>query len=112
MLFAFPHFIFLNCFAVFARFLAVNEQLLSEAAPAPSGIPAAVFASPARYSEVKKQATEYQVLQLILSFFGWGIEGFSGFFLQMAKSRLNVALYEAGCGHWIEKPVEQDQFSM
>lgn len=49
-----------------------------------------VVSSPARYSEVKKLATEYQC----------------------AKEKLNEALFDAGCGHWIEKPVEQDQFSM
>lgn len=48
------------------------------------------FKSPCRYSEVKQMATEYQT----------------------AKSELNAALLEAGCGIWIEKPVEQDQFSL
>jgi len=31
---------------------------------------------------------------------------------QDVKSHLVAALEEAGCGHWIGKPVEQDQFSM
>ncbi len=46
--------------------------------------------SPTRYSEAKKLAADYQ----------------------RAKTEVNEALYRAGCGHWIEKPVEQDQFSM
>ncbi len=48
------------------------------------------FTSPCRYSEAKKSAVQYQE----------------------AKQRLIKALEKTGCGHWIEKPVEQDQFSM
>lgn len=46
------------------------------------------FVSPIRYSAVKQLATEYQ----------------------KAKSQVTTALVTAGCGHWVEKPVEQDQF--
>ena len=46
--------------------------------------------SPVRYSEVKQHAEDYQKV----------------------KGQLNEALISAGCGHWIEKPVEQDQFSL
>ena len=48
------------------------------------------MSTPVRYSEVKQQAVDYQA----------------------AKLQLNEALNSAGCGHWIEKPVEQDQFSL
>ncbi|TRY70366.1 hypothetical protein TCAL_05452 [Tigriopus californicus] len=48
------------------------------------------YLSPSRYSEVKQGAETYQSV----------------------KGRLNDALFEAGCGHWVEKPIEQDQFSM
>lgn len=48
------------------------------------GIPAA---GPVRYSEVKQDAYDYQA----------------------TKARMVDALISAGCGHWIEKPVEQDQ---
>lgn len=45
---------------------------------------------PARYSEVKQMATDYQ----------------------SAKIQVSGALVTSGCGHWVEKPVEQDQFSI
>ncbi|QQP34887.1 Uncharacterized protein FKW44_022930, partial [Caligus rogercresseyi] len=48
------------------------------------------FSSPCRYSEVKMKASDYQE----------------------AKSAFNAALKEAGCGVWIDKPIEQDQFSL
>ena len=48
------------------------------------------FESPMRYSAVKQLATDYQ----------------------KAKAQVTTALLTAGCGHWIEKPVEQDQFSL
>ena len=50
----------------------------------------APFTSPVQYSEVKHHASDYQ----------------------NAKAKLIDALVEAGCGRWIEKPVEQDQFSI
>ena len=48
------------------------------------------FHSPLQYSVVKQLATDYQ----------------------KAKAQVTTALMTAGCGHWIEKPVEQDQFSL
>ncbi|XP_040566219.1 double-stranded RNA-specific editase 1 [Lepeophtheirus salmonis] len=48
------------------------------------------FRSPCRYSEVKQMASDYQE----------------------AKSVFNLALKDAGCGVWIDKPIEQDQFSL
>lgn len=48
------------------------------------------FISPVRYSELKLLAEDYQ----------------------QAKAKLFEALERGGCGHWIEKPVEQDQFSL
>ncbi len=71
-------------FLVFSRFLQVRDAL----SPSPSAVGPSI-PTPARYSEVKKAAVEYQ----------------------QAKGKLNEALFDAGCGHWIEKPVEQDQFS-
>ena len=49
-----------------------------------------VFSTPIQYSAVKQLATDYQ----------------------KAKAQVTTALMTAGCGHWIEKPVEQDQFSL
>lgn len=46
------------------------------------------FSSPVRYSAVKDHAFDYQD----------------------AKGAVVKALVDAGCGHWVEKPVEQDQF--
>jgi len=46
--------------------------------------------SPLQYSVVKQLANDYQ----------------------KAKAQVTTALMTAGCGHWIEKPVEQDQFSL
>jgi len=48
------------------------------------------FSDEERYSEVKQMAVDYQT----------------------SKAQLIEALNKAGCGHWIEKPVEQDQFSI
>ena len=48
------------------------------------------FSNEERYSEVKQMAVDYQT----------------------SKAQLIEALNQAGCGHWIEKPVEQDQFSI
>jgi hypothetical protein len=48
------------------------------------------FSNEERYSEVKQLAVDYQA----------------------SKVKLIEALHRAGCGHWIEKPVEQDQFSI
>ena len=31
---------------------------------------------------------------------------------QEAKAEVANALVKAGCGHWVEKPLEQDQFSL
>ena len=49
-----------------------------------------IFKSPIQYSMVKSLAKEYQ----------------------KSKDQVTKALMRAGCGHWIEKPVEQDQFSL
>jgi hypothetical protein len=46
------------------------------------------ISSPAYYCEVKQLASDYQ----------------------MAKARFVEALSASGCGRWIEKPVEEDQF--
>ena len=48
------------------------------------------FARPARYSEVKALAVDYQE----------------------AKAEVSAALVKSSCGHWVEKPLEQDQFSL
>jgi len=65
--------------SLFERFLNVSQQLMKEP-----------FSRPARYSEVKALAVDYQE----------------------AKGQVTAALVKAGCGHWVEKPVEQDQFSL
>lgn len=65
--------------SLFERFLKVSQQLIKEP-----------FSRPARYSEVKALAIDYQE----------------------AKGQVTVALVKSGCGHWVEKPVEQDQFSL
>merc|ERR1712126_545624 len=44
----------------------------------------------ARYADVKDKAIDYQI----------------------AKRKVTEALTMAGCGYWVEKPVEQDQFSL
>ena len=67
--------------AVFERFLTVSQQLMSEDHQ---------FARPARYSEVKALAVDYQE----------------------AKAEVSAALVKSSCGHWVEKPLEQDQFSL
>ena len=46
--------------------------------------------STSNYSEVKNMARDYQ----------------------NTKTRLVKKLVETGAGHWVEKPVEQDQFYM
>jgi len=43
-----------------------------------------------QYSAVKQLASDYQKV----------------------KAQVTTALMTAGCGHWIEKPIEQDQFSL
>ncbi len=48
------------------------------------------FSKEERYSDVKQAAINYQ----------------------SSKAKLIEALNKGGCGHWIEKPVEQDQFSI
>ena len=53
-------------------------------------IPNSHFSKIERYSDVKQAAVHYQT----------------------SKAKLFEALNKAGCGHWIEKPVEQDQFSV
>jgi len=65
--------------SLFERFLNVSQQLMKEP-----------FSRPARYSEVKALAVDYQE----------------------AKGQVTAALVKAGCGHWVDKPVEQDQFSL
>ena len=73
---------FSKLFSVLGRFMKINTEL-----------PLAnkrVFSTPIQYSAVKQLATDYQ----------------------KAKAQVTTALMTAGCGHWIEKPVEQDQFSL
>lgn len=74
-------------FSVFTRFLEVSKTLNH---PRICSLLSSSNCGGIRYSEVKNLAIDYQE----------------------AKVALFKALEEAGCGHWIEKPVEQDQFSI
>merc|ERR1712029_975548 len=73
--------------SLFGRFLSVSHRLLDGAGESKSD---GIFSRPARYSEVKAMAVDYQE----------------------AKAEVAKALVKAGCGHWVEKPLEQDQFSL
>jgi hypothetical protein len=65
--------------SMFEKFLSVSKSLMKTP-----------ITTPARYSEVKYMAKDYQE----------------------AKRKVTEALVTAGCGHWVEKPIEQDQFSL
>lgn len=67
---------------VFTTFLTVANTLMRNSDLYPI--------KEARYSEMKQMAESYQ----------------------RTKGKLIEALNVAGCGHWIEKPVEQDQFTI
>ncbi len=69
-------------FSVFGTFLDIYAKLK------PTG--GYTFQTPVRYSAVKQFAKDYQ----------------------KTKAQVTTALVTAGCGHWIEKPIEQDQFSV
>lgn len=72
--------------SVFANFVSASTVLeVTEKSPALSRLQ-----TPLRYSEVKQTAKDFQA----------------------SKAILIQALHDAGCGHWIEKPCEQDQFSV
>ena len=85
-----------------------------------------LFKSPIQYSGVKQMAEEYQkskeqgttylshniVFKKRFALFITQKMIYLTTYLFSPKFLVTKALMDAGCGHWIEKPVEQDQFSL
>ena len=83
-----------------------------------------LFKSPIQYSGVKQMAEEYQKSkEQGTTYLSHNIVFKKKCFIYYPKNDLfnylffpkflvTKALMDAGCGHWIEKPVEQDQFSL